>query len=234
MLSIPRYIHVAFLILVFISGIFVILTNGIRNTFAKEGLVANNTGNDDSTPNNDDNCPDMLLKKGNSLLLYNTRAPKIDGINPLPFYSIDEYINYLEIQRGRGIRCPVLFMQLETNAQGDDEYRMHPSPFFVEGGIPAIPFAHRDNTIPSKYLDSNIDNPPYNQNMYPGFDSHSMDMGRTTNIDMIHNSTNNGECSANAADSKWCGPTFTNAAIDRGDYSNEIVTRVIYPNVHPK
>jgi len=238
MSPIPQVVVVSFLILVFISGIIVILTDGIRNPDLKEGMEtgmnANPSATSDSVVSGKSGCPDMLLKKGNSLLLYNSSAPVIDGINPLPFYSMDEYINYLEIQRNRGVRCPVLFMQMENDTQGNDVYRMHPSPFYVEGGIPPIPIVHSDNSIPVKYQDANTDNPPYNQDMYPGFDPYAMDVGRTTNLDVIHNSTSNAECSTNAADSNWCGPTFTNAAIDRGDFANETVTRVIYPNVHPK
>jgi hypothetical protein len=232
MMQIPRIAVIAFLILVFLSGIIVILNDGIKDTSHKEGMETQNGSNDNPVVKND--CPDMLIKKGNSLLLYNTTAPTIEGINPIPFYSMDEYINYLEIQRSRGIRCPVLYMQLENDVQGNDVYRMHPSPFYVEGGIPSIPITTVDNTIPVSYKDANMDNPPYNQNMYPGFDPHAMDVGRTTNIDIIHNSTNNAECSANAADSRWCGPAYTNQAIERGEYTNEVVSRVIYPNVHPK
>ena len=38
-------------------------------------------------------CPDLLVRKGTSLLLYNTQTPDAD---PMPFYNLDEYINYLE------------------------------------------------------------------------------------------------------------------------------------------
>lgn len=236
MSSIPQVIVVIFLIMVFISGIIVILTDGIRNPGLQEGLDTKiDAKSVEPAVNADKNtCPDMLLKKGNSFLLFNSTAPRIEGINPLPFFSMDEYINYLEIQRKDGIRCPVLFMQMENDTQGNDIYRMHPSPFYIEGGIPPISIVKNDNSIPAKFEDANLLNPPYNQDMYPGFDAHAMDVGRITNIDVIHNSTSAAICSANAADSNWCGPSFTNAAIERGEYSGNNVSSAIYPNVHPK
>lgn len=47
----------------------------------------------------EESCPDLLIRRGNTLLLYNSKLDVIDGINPLPFYNLDEYINYLEIER---------------------------------------------------------------------------------------------------------------------------------------
>ena len=48
-----------------------------------------------TTMSKETGCPDLLIRKGNTLLLYNTKS----GEDPLPFYNLDEYINYLEIQR---------------------------------------------------------------------------------------------------------------------------------------
>jgi len=85
------------------------------------------------------NCPNLLIQKDNTLLLYNTNAPEIDGINPMPFYNLDEYIHYLETQRKYGIVCPVLYLQQENNTQGQDVYRIRPSPLNPEAGLSSIP-----------------------------------------------------------------------------------------------
>ena len=79
---------VIFLIIVFLAGIYVYSTNGIGNVLKKEGLE-----------NIASSCPNLLMKKDNILLLYSTDKPEEDGVNPLPFYNLDEYINYLEVQR---------------------------------------------------------------------------------------------------------------------------------------
>jgi hypothetical protein len=57
----------------------------------------------------------------------------VDGINPIQFGSLDDYIRYLEVQRKSGIHCPVLYLQQESNDQGQDVYRMRPSPFDLQG-----------------------------------------------------------------------------------------------------
>ena len=110
-------IILVFSLVVFLAGLYYYATiEGMTTTMSKE------TG-----------CPDLLIRKGNTLLLYNTKY----GGDPLPFYNLDEYINYLEIQRRAGTVCPVLFLQYESTAQGTDVYRMRPSPFDLQGGTPA-------------------------------------------------------------------------------------------------
>ena len=111
------------LIIIFIIGLYV--TVYFNNPYSsKESMV-----------NVSSKCPNMLVKKGNVLLLYNSNQPISDS-NPIPFFNLDEYINYLEIQKEKGVDCPVLFLQHENNAQGKDEYRIRPSPFEMEGGLP--------------------------------------------------------------------------------------------------
>jgi hypothetical protein len=39
-------------------------------------------------------CPNVLLKKGNRLLLINTQKPTVDGINPMYFNNLDDYVAY--------------------------------------------------------------------------------------------------------------------------------------------
>jgi hypothetical protein len=55
-----------------------------------------------------------------------------------------------------------------------------------------------------------------------------MYIGKYTVLDEIHNSTGTGSA-ANASDTNWCGPYYSNDAIERGDYKNEEVGKVIYP-----
>jgi hypothetical protein len=62
---------------------------------------------------NKDDCPNLLIQKGNALLLYNKNKPE-DENNPLSFFNLDEYINYLEIQKSKGNSCPVLYLQQEN------------------------------------------------------------------------------------------------------------------------
>jgi hypothetical protein len=134
----------------FLSGIYVILSLKPLNqtNTTKENMT--DESSDDSSNNNTD-CPDMLVQRGNSLLLYNSNK-QIDDTNPIPFFNLDEYINYLEIQKKKGIVCPVLYLIMEYNAQGEETYRIRPSPFDLQAGLPmathAFPVSLTGERIP--------------------------------------------------------------------------------------
>jgi len=80
-----------------------------------------------------DRCPRVLVKSGNHILLYN--SSNFQEEEPTVFYNLDEYINYVNYQKTLGNDCPVLFLQQENDAQGNDVYRLRPSPFDQHGGM---------------------------------------------------------------------------------------------------
>jgi hypothetical protein len=80
-----------------------------------------------------DRCPRVLVKSGNHILLYN--SSNFQEEEPTVFYNLDEYINYVNYQKSLGNDCPVLFLQQENDAQGNDVYRLRPSPFEQHGGM---------------------------------------------------------------------------------------------------
>ena len=108
-----KLLFLLFLIIVFLVGLYVTMFYGMPTKGRcnkKEGFEGNAQKKD-----NVSQCPDLLVKKGNALMLYNTTKPIIEGENPIPFFNLDEYINYLEIQKKHGIICPVLFLQEEIS-----------------------------------------------------------------------------------------------------------------------
>ena len=161
-------------------------------------------------------CPNVLLRRGNRLLLYNTYLPESDT-NPLPFQNLDEYTNYIEIQRNKGYRCPVLYLQEENDAQGKDIYRIRPSPFSLEGGLPP------EMPNPRPIMDATRDNPPFNTNLYNGFDPYNQDIGVYTDLDKIHDSTRQTPVSDNPMDTNWGGVTHSQEMIDLGKYAENTV-----------
>jgi hypothetical protein len=193
-----------------------------------------NVSTNEPMENKDDNsCPNLLIQKGNALLLYNTKKPE-DKNNPLSFFNLDEYINYLEIQKGKGNSCPVLYLQQENSAQGNDVYRVRPSPFDKEGGLPV---ESSDTTIkPGAALnvipraDATRANPPYNQGLYSGFDPAGQYIGKYTDLDAIHDSTNSKKISDNPMDSKWAGVTYTQQMVDSGKYVDREITKPTFFN----
>jgi hypothetical protein len=171
-------------------------------------------------------CPTLLVKQGNVLMLYNPKEPQTES-NPLPFYNLEEYINYLEIQRKKGIHCPILFLQQENDVQGNDVYRIRPSPTDMQGGTSYSPnnvLPNPPNQIaqqiqnPLPILDASRDMPPYNQGNYPGFDPMGLSQGQYTVIDKVHDSTDANPISPNPADTNWGGVQYTQKLIDSGVY----------------
>jgi hypothetical protein len=148
-------------------------------------------------------CPDLLVQKNDRLLLYFTN------------------------QRKKGNDCPVLFLRQENDTQGNDVYRMRPSPFQLQGGLPSTSeILPKDHEI-VKYLDANRDNGPYNQNNYPGFDPTNMFVGVYTDLDKVHDSTQIDKKSDNAMDANWGGVKHTNSVVESGKYDENKVTRPV-------
>jgi len=231
MQSIPevKNIFILFLFVTFILGIFFcVSTNPIGYSEEKRMVEGMDTSVDDALnkrilgpPINRDisgehPCENVLIRRGNSLLLFNTYLPQSDT-NPLPFYNLDEYTNYIEIQRNKGYRCDVLYLQEENDAQGRDVYRIRPSPFSLEGGLPPeIP-------NPRQVIDASRENPPYNKDINNGFDPYNRDIGVYTDLDKIHDSTRQVPVSDNPMDTNWGGVAHSQEMIDLGKYSENTV-----------
>lgn len=217
-----QILFVLFLFIVFLAGLYF-------SMFYKKPCGCHNKTesmeNKDQNPNAESSCPNMLVKKGNVLMLYNTNQPIVEGTNPIPFFNLDEYINYLEIQRRKGIQCPVLYLQQENNAQGEDVYRMRPSPFELQAGLPTSSSISEAVQI----VDANRANPPYNANNYAGFDPQGQYVGVYTNLDKMHDSTQANKISDNPMDPNWAGIEYTQQMVDSGKYEeNNITTPVLF------
>ena len=223
---------IIFSILSFLAGFYFCLTySGSKH----EGF--------DNQTSSDAGCPNLLLKKGNTLLLYNSNAPEIAGQNPMPFYNLDEYINYLEIQRRAGKRCPVLFLQYENNAQGADVYRVRTSPFDMTSelphGVDPNMFIHDLGQLrggvpsqiqgtPVKIIDSSRET-----GFYAGFDPIGLHQGQYTELDAIHTAGEREPISDNPMDPNWGGVQYTKDAVDSGKYADRYVAKPMLTNLGP-
>lgn len=204
-----KTLFLIFLIFTFLAGILVILTpKNVVETLATQ---------DSTSPE----CPNLLIQKNGVLMLYNTEKPT-DETNPIPFQNLDEYIYYLEIQRKMGKHCPVLYLQQENNAQGQDVYRIRPNPFDLQGGLPAIQnIPTQTETKPLSIItpeDASRDNAPYNKGNYSGFDPYGQYIGLYTTVDAVHDSTEKNALSDNPMDTNWGGVDYTQKAVDSGKY----------------
>ena len=241
-----KTVFLIFLIVAFLAGIFVSSTDGLMiglNQDSVQDSVQDQESDQsiDSFDNKLDSvpsCPDLLIKRGNKLMLYNTKLLEVEGVNPLPFDTLDDYIKYMDVQGKNGSQCPVLFMQEENDAQGKNVLRMRPSPFYVEGGLPPLPMKIHDNKVIQNIIDASRENPPYNANNHAGFDPYNHDVGRFSNIDQIHKLTmdaqtdvSGNKMSENPMDSNWGGIAVTQKAVDSGKYIENEVRPVMYPKM---
>ncbi len=219
-----RLFIILFLIIVFIIGFYATMYCNIETN--KQEVVSN-VESMNSIPKS---CPDLLMKKGKGLLLYNTKEPVTEGKNPILFQSLDEYIEFIKYQKKNGIECPILYLQQETTTQGEDVYRIRPSPFDLQGGLSSTNTSM--DTV--KVSDANRLNPPYNKNNYPGFDPQGNYVGVYTNLDAIHDSTQNDIKSDNPMDSNWGGVTHSREMVKSGKYKGREITKPVFnkpPNV---
>jgi len=73
----------------------------------------------------DDLCPTLLIKRGDQVMLFNKNVPEMPGENPIFFDNLEQYKEYVKKQRELyDQNCPVLFLQEEVNAQGENIYKM--------------------------------------------------------------------------------------------------------------
>jgi hypothetical protein len=179
-----------------------------------------------STMNGEVRCPNLLIQKGAKYYLYNSNVVQVPGVNPIEFNNLEEYTEFLEWQRGAGIRCPVLYVQNTYDAQGNRVYKVRPSVTELEGGLPPT----TPVSLPLKFtelVDAGRADKPYNQNGYPAFDQSSYYVGSLTPLDAIKNSDYNMLYSDNAMDPNWGGVEYTQALVDSGYYAgNEVNIKI--------
>ena len=179
-----------------------------------------------TTMNGELRCPNLLIQKGAKYFLYNSNIAQVPGVNPIEFNNLEEYTEFLEWQKGAGIRCPVLYVQNTYDAQGNRIYKVRPSVSETEGGLPPttpVPLPLKFNEL----VDASRNDPPYNQNGYPAYDQSSYYVGSLTPLDQIKNSDHNMLYSDNPMDPNWGGVDYTQSLVDTGYYKgNEVDIRV--------
>ena len=201
--------------------------------FCNPGLVEN--FNNTST-----NCPNILYEKNNKVYLYNSKKAKIPGVNPIVFNNLEEYTEYVEWLRSRGINCPILYLQKSYDTQDNEVYKIRPSPTELPGGFSEQTIyvnslqGHAEDESPDKdveylyppeespLIDATTDDKPFNENSYPSYDPQNLYIGLSTPLDKKYHSKSS--ISANPMDSNWGGVKYTQKRIDAGDYKQDDVS----------
>lgn len=159
-------------------------------------------------------CPNVLIQKGDKLLLLNTKKAKVPGINPIYFNNLEEYTEFVQWQQAMKIKCPILYFQQTYTTQGEKGFRMLPDPVEKQAGLPSSHVAQRQ-----PLYDAGHDDPPYNKNSYPGADPEDQNIGVYTPLDKIYHSRK--MPSDSAMDTNWGGVGATMQSIDQGVYDGD-------------
>ena len=205
----------------------------LRTTESDPGVVAgtNTEGFDGEAPStaptpapsfestNSQRCPNILIQHGNEIFLYNSKVEKVPGVNPIRFKSLEDYSEFMEWLQGRGIRCPILFLQFSYDAQGNAVYKMRPSPVDLQGGLsPNVPYSPAPAAL-VQMMDASRDNPPFNNQMYDGFDPLNFNMGDYTTQDAEFRAKElTMTYSDNPMDANWGGKQYSESVVDSGAY----------------
>jgi hypothetical protein len=206
-------LKILFIIVVFLGGLYFYIKY-TQNPKMLEGLT---------TIDGELRCPNLLIQKGPKYYLYNSNIAQVPGVNPIEFNNLEEYTEFLEWQRGAGIRCPVLYVQNSYDAQGERVYKVRPGVTELQGGLPPT----TPVSLPLKFtdlVDATRSDAPYNKGGYPAFDQSSYYVGAITPLDMIKNSEANMLYSDNAMDPNWGGSGYTQALVDKGYYKDNEVS----------
>ena len=167
---------------------------------------------------NRDRCPNLLIQKGSKLYLHNSRLASVPGVNPLKFNNLEEYVEFMDWQRGQGIRCPVLYLQHSFDAQGKPVYQIRPGPLDLQGGLPPVATSGvADAHANADLIENDADKPPANANSYPPFDP------MEPNVGSAYAKRKPKGLSANPMDPNWGGDAYTQAQIDAGKYAGDEV-----------
>ena len=170
---------------------------------------------------NNDRCPNILIQHGSEIFLYNSKVEKVPGVNPIRFKSLDDYSEFMDWLQGRGIRCPILFLQFSYDAQGQAVYKMRPSPTDLQGGLsPNVPYSPAPAAL-VQMMDASRDNPPFNNQMYDGFDPLNFNMGDYTPQDAAFREKEiTMKYSDNPMDTNWGGIRYSESAVASGAYAD--------------
>jgi hypothetical protein len=198
-----------------------------RRSSNQEGFE--NDGSDESNESsgigmdtlNNQRCPNILIQHGTEIFLYNSKVAKVPGVNPIRFKSLEDYSEFMEWLHGRGIRCPILFLQYSYDAQGNPVYKIRPSPLDLQGGLsPNVPYSPAPAAL-VQMMDASRDNPPFNNDMYAGFDPLNFNMGDHTPLDAAFREKElTMKYSDNPMDANWGGSRYSEAVVNSGVYAD--------------
>jgi len=168
-------------------------------------------------------CPNILIKKGKSVYLYNSNEAKVPGVNPLQFDTLNDYTEFVEWQRSQNIKCPILYLEQTFDTQNNQVYSVKDNPFQQPDVTIANLSFNENNKNIAPLTDANLSNGTYNIGSYPAFDPLNQSIGEKPPLDNMYRDATGK--SANAMSKDWGGNAFTQAALDSGKLTDEYLSR---------
>lgn len=188
---------------------------------SKDILYNSGISNLEGFTNKSDSCPNLLMKKDNKYFLYNTNKVNVPGVNPIQFNHLEEYTQFMEWMRSRGIRCPVLYLQQTYDTQGQRTYRVLNDPENPNIGLPIQPIF--DGTDPNQNKVTKLYDAGHDKGSIPAFDSLNQYIGLKTPLDELEQQRNADGLSDNPMDANWGGSNYSQKQIDSGKYGQDKV-----------
>lgn len=231
---------ICLLIVMFLLGVYhtsTVCPRGQKEYF-ENGGGGGDSANGDSAAAADiaAGCPNMLIRRGASMVLVDTRDPTS---KPVSFGSMNDYMAYLENQQKQSNEknCPVLFLQEESNAQGEQVFRIRPTIDGTLNGLPAtttyvpgVVLSQLGNPSPPSPSPPQASPLPEGEH-YSAFDPHGQSIGEFTALDAIHIQGEQQYMSPNAMDPNWGGNKYTESLVESGAYAGNYVSKVTLPKL---
>ena len=162
-------------------------------------------------------CGNILVQKGDKIVLTNTARAEVPGVNPVVFDNLENYVEYMQWLRSQGINCPVLYLREQYDAQNACSYSLEPDPSDPSTFIPIVGAEKASGD--EKLVDANHSGAVFNKNSYPGFDPKNQYIGKPTVLDNAYPSQNP---SADAMKSNWGGASYSQQRVDSGEYDEDV------------
>jgi hypothetical protein len=168
-----RFILFIFFVTIIIKITLSYINNHILSKKEKEGFTSGQ-------------CPSIMIKRDDQILLYNPKYMKIPGVNPIVLKNLKEYDEYLKWQRANKLNCPILHLEQMYNTQGLEQYEIKQS---FKSNTPVgplnhdIPIIHKTPDINNMLEQSN--NSMYNSEFNSPYDPYNQEIGTYTGKDKI-------------------------------------------------
>jgi hypothetical protein len=150
-----------FIVVMFIWGAIFVSKQPIENTH--ESFISNH-------------CPTMMVRDGESIIVFDPKKEKIPGVNPIKLNNLEEYKTYVEWQRGTKAACPILHLE---HVYSTDGKAFEIKPNFIDPTHGGLEYGISENCMTKNPEHNNLINHPIfnHDDFYQPFDPYNQTQG---------------------------------------------------------